>query len=102
MWKRIASERDREGDYIFSGSWNMTVGISEVLEETDILNIKMQIQEAVKRHEGIDYLQVFSSDDGKEIWVIDNLTKTSLESGAFSDTMLKEHNHVMILLPSEY
>lgn len=99
-WARKPQEQ--EGDYFFAGSVYMTSGVQSTLEFHEILFIIADLRRAVKSENGLDYLQVYTHQDGRKVWVIDTLPKSRLDSDELSQTEKVEHNYFTILLPEEY
>lgn len=98
----VRKPQDQEGDYIFAGSVYMTPGVQASLEQHEIMSIIADLRRAVKAHNGLDYLQVYTHQDGRKVWVIDTLPKSRLDSDELSQTEKVEHNYSTILLPEEY
>ncbi|WP_422005381.1 hypothetical protein [Roseivirga pacifica] len=99
-WARKPQEQ--EGDYFFAGSVFMTSGVQSTLESQEILSIIADLRRAVKSENGLDYLQVYSHQDGRKVWIIDTLPKSRLDSDELSQTEKVEHNYFTILLSEEY
>ena len=98
----VRKPQEQEGDYFFAGSMYMTSGVQLSLNFHEILFIIADLRKAVKLENGLDYLQVYSHQDGRKVWVIDTLPKSRLDSGELSQTEKVEHNYFTILLPEEY
>ena len=94
-WNRQPQERDDQ-KYFFNGKCLVTRGAQELLSEEDALNIIAELQKLAKEQNGLDYLQAFKNEDGKKIWVIDQLDEKMKTEHP------PEHNYFTILLPSEY
>ena len=78
-WTRKPQEV--EGDYFFSGKAVMTVGVELTTTMlADVIPITMDLNQAVKENNGLDYLQVYECDDGRVVWVIDQLSKSMREA----------------------
>ena len=99
-WRR--KEQELDGDYYFSGRAYMTRGVQRELSEAEILWIIRNLHEAADKHGGLDYLQVYTTDDGRKIWVIDQLSRSMKESDDYTNEQLKEYDYFTLLLPSEY
>lgn len=95
-WKRKPQEKP--GNYFFSGKFYATRGVTDALSEDEILEIYRDLQAFVRQENGMDYLQVYESDDGRTVWIIDQLNQEMIESGDFRP----EDNHCTMLLPEEY
>ena len=68
-WKRLPQECP--GEYFFSGQAVMTRGVEAILSPEEIVFIVADLHAFVQQEKGIDYLQVYESDDGHRVWVID-------------------------------
>lgn len=79
MRKWTREPEERPGDYMFSGRVVMTVGVSHELDMEDVLQISTEIRGAVVENNGLEYQQVFKSEDGSIVWVIDQLSKSMKE-----------------------
>lgn len=69
-WKREPEETP--GDQRFRGRAYMTRGVSTSLSPTEVMQLELRLQADVEENNGLDYLQVFTSDDGRKVWVIDD------------------------------
>lgn len=96
QWKRKLQERP--GTYFFSGQFYVTQGVQASLLPEEIIEIYQDLQAFVAQENGIDYLQVFECEDGRVVWIIDQLNQEMIESGEY----LVEYNYCTMLLPSEY
>ena len=99
-WNRKPQER--EGDYFFSGRAVMTRGVADALSQEELIFIVVDLKRAVEEHEGLDYLQVYTCDDGRKVWVIDQLSKSMKESGDRTPAEITEDDVFTLLLPEEY
>lgn len=52
----------------------------------------------VKAQNGMDYLQVFQNAAGRKIFLIDNLNREMIESGAFRE----QDNYCTLMFAEEY
>ena len=95
QWIRQPQERDNQ-KYFFNGKCLVTRGAQELLTKEDALQIIAELQKLAKEQNGIDYLQTFKNENGKKIWVIDQLDEKMKTEHP------PEHNYFTILLPSEY
>ena len=68
-WKRLPQECP--GDYFFSGQAIMTRGVEAALSPEEIAFIVADLHAFVQQEKGIDYLQIYESDDGHRVWCID-------------------------------
>ena len=99
-WKRLPQECT--GDYFFSGQAVMTRGVEAMLSPEEIAFIVADLHTFVQQENGIDYLQVYESDDGHRVWVIDQLRQSIKDSGEFTPEQLAELDYWTMLLPGEY
>ena len=102
MRKWTRQPQEKEGDYYFEGKIYITRGIQEMLREAEIFSIVIDVKKAVFKNAGLDYLQVYKSDLGEKVYLIDNLSKTDLMSNDFSEEEKRIYNYFTMLLPSEY
>ena len=100
IWKRKPQER--AGDYFFSGRAVMTRGVADVLSPEELFFIVADLKQAVEEHEGLDYLQVYTCDDGRRVWVIDQLSTSMKEGSDYTPAQVAEYDHWTLLLPEEY
>lgn len=87
-----------EGTYHFSGQFLVTYQVHEKLPLNEILEIHQETQRLVALNDGIDYLLVFTDDQGRKLFFIDQLNKEMIESGEHP----KEHNHCTLMFADEY
>ena len=99
-WERQPQEK--EGTYEFSGFLLVTRGVQEILSEAEMMNIVLDVKQAVLTTGGLDYLQVYKNDEGQKIWLIDQLSREMLASDDYTPDQKKEYNHFTMLLPEEY
>lgn len=95
-WKRQPQER--KGNYHFSGQFFATRGVATELTADEILFIHQDIKAFVKEQNGVDYLQVYIDENGRKLYLIDQLDKAQVESGEYAPM----DNHCTLLWPSEY
>ena len=101
LWTRKPQET--EGDYFFEGQFYFTIGASLLLSKLERNWIVRDLKRAVQEKDGLDYLQVYKSLDGKKtVWIIDNLSRTMKTDGSYSPEEVGRNNYATILLPSEY
>ncbi len=90
---------EQEGDYEFSGSFYLSQGVMDTIQNKEIAEIFTFIKRLVKQHGGIDYLQTFYCiEHDCKVFVIDQLSKTMIESGNYK----AEDNYFTLLLAQEY
>lgn len=90
--------QEQEGDYLFSGSFYVTKGVSEKLSAQEISDIYGYIQKLAQEKD-LDYLQVFLNlETGEKLFFIDQLSKSMIESGKY----LPEDNYCTLMFASEY
>lgn len=80
----------------------MTRGVEAMLSPEEIAFIVADLHAFVQQENGIDYLQVYESDDGHRVWVIDQLRQSIKDSGEFTPEQLAELDYWTMLLPDEY
>jgi len=100
-WKRQPQERD--GDYQFNGKILCTHEVNDSLTPAEILAIILDVKKAVANSvDGLDYFQVYKSDEGNKIYFIDQLGKSMLEGDGYTEEQKEEYNMATILFPHEY
>lgn len=95
-WTRKLQEQD--GNYFFSGQFLATRGVVEELAPAEILSIYHDIKKFVQNKNGIDYLQVYTDERGRKLYLIDQLSKEMIESGEYAPL----DNHCTLLWAHEY
>lgn len=95
-WKRNPQEEN--GSYFFSGKFYATSGVARELTANEILFIYQDIKAFVKEMNGIDYLQVYTDENGRKLFFLDQLNKKMIESGQFK----AEQNHCTLMFAEEY
>ena len=90
--------QETEGSYFFSGRLFITQGVEQALTIEEIYAVYWDVMAFVQQENGIDYLQVYQFEDGRVVWLIDQLNKEMIESGDYEE----EDNHCTMLLPEEY
>lgn len=96
IWKR--QPQKRSGNYFFSGQFLATRGVVSELPPNEILHIYHDIKSFVRDKNGIDYLQVYTDENGRKLYLIDQLSKEMVESGEFAPL----DNHCTLLWAHEY
>lgn len=97
-WQRQPQEQEGQ-DYWFGGKCFVTVGVQGEIPQDEILEIISDVHEFAQKSRGVDYLQNYINEEtGRKVWVIDQVTKSSLESG----DQPPEHNYFTVLFPEEY
>ena len=96
-WTRQPQEQ--EESYFFSGKFLVTRGIDTELSKEEILSIYENVQQFVQEKDGIDYLQVFTDEQNRKLFFIDQLNTEMIESGNFN---LEEDNHCTLMFAHEY
>ena len=95
-WKRKTQER--EGNYFFSGQFYATSGVAAELTADEILGIYWDTKMFAQEKEGIDYLQVYTDENGRKLFFIDQLSQEMIESDNFEN----EDNHCTLMFANEY
>ena len=96
IWKRQPQEK--RGDYFFSGQFLASRGVVSELTPDEILRIYQDIKSFVKDKDGIDYLQIYTDENGRKLYLIDQLSKDMIESGEYAPL----DNHCTLLWAHEY
>lgn len=95
-WKRQPQERT--GNYLFSGSFLITAAVYETLLRDEVLEIYDDLRAFANNQNGIDYLQIYTNENGKRLFFIDQLSKEMIESNEFTN----EDNHCTLMYSHEY
>ena len=82
-WTRRPQEVEND-NYFFSGRAHMTRAVAEEVPMEEVLLIIADLKAFVENENGVDYLQVYVSDNGQKIFCIDQLSKSMKESGDYS------------------
>ena len=91
--------KPQEHDYWFSGQFKITDQVKELLDEIEIMAIYFETQELARKKQGLGHLQIFErSSDGKQLWFIDNLTRSQIKSGEHS----REENYCTLMVSEEH
>lgn len=98
-WTYKPSEVD-SGDHYFDGVPYITQGVSQKLTHEEIMDIIADLQKEAKKHNGIDYLQVYKNSSDDQIWIINQLPREIIET--CDPKWVAEHNFFTVLLPEEY
>ena len=99
-WTRKQQEQD--GEYFFSGRAVMTQGVAGILSPQELAFIVDDLRRAVAENEGLDYLQVYTCDDGRKVWIIDQLSKSMKEGADYTPDQIVEYDVFTLMLPEEY
>lgn len=95
-WNRKPQEQ--EGNYFFSGKFFMTKTVQKQLSTMEILNILREVRILVREQNGLDYLQIFENENGDKLFLIDQISKSMIESNQFSPG----DNYCTLLFSYEY
>lgn len=95
-WTRKPQEQAEK--YYFDGRAVMTAGVARELSPEDVAFIYAALMVAVLEEDGLDYLQVYASDDGRVVWCLCQLNLSMKASGEYGP----EDDVWTMLLPSEY
>ena len=93
-WTR--QEQECKGNYWFAGACYLTAGVDADIPKDEIAAILLDLHRFIQQEQGIDYLQVYTRDDGTKLWIIDQVPRDELHEHP------PEHNHYTILFPHEY
>ena len=80
----------------------MTRGVEAALSPEEIAFIVADLHAFVQQENGIDYRQLYESDDGHRVWCIDQLRQSIKDSGEFTPEQLVELDYWTMLRPDEY
>ena len=97
IWTRKPQERNDQ-KYFFSGRFYFTKAVFESLHFDEIIFIYQDVQDFAKQSNGIDYLQVYTDNDGRELFLIDQLDQEMIENGEYG--LL--HNYCTMMYANEY
>ena len=89
-------KQEQEGDYWFGGKIYMTANIQTQIPNHELQAIILFLKMLALKQKGLDYLQVFKTNDGTKIFVIDQITRQQIASSP------PDYNHFTILFPYEY
>lgn len=78
-WTRKPQEQD--GNYFFFGQFLATRSVVEELPTNEIISICHDIKTFVHQKNGVDYLQVYTDEQGRKLYLINQLSKEMIESG---------------------
>jgi uncharacterized protein YjcR len=94
----IRKPQETEGNYYFSGTFLVTAGVNTKIPEDEILQIYQEVLQAVQKHQGLDYLQVFTDERERKLFFIDQLDTSMIASGQYDE----EDNHCTLMFSNEY
>jgi len=69
-WTRKAQQTD--GPHQFKTRTVITRAAQAAITSAELLHLSTMLRQAITDNDGLDYLQVFESDDGRVIWCIDD------------------------------
>lgn len=98
----IRKLQECEGDYHFDGRGVITQGVANALTSPEIAEIYRDLLHVVEAENGVDYLQVYESDDGRVVWCICQLSGRMKRCGEFTEEQLSDYDYWTMLLPLEY
>ena len=96
-WKRQPQEQEGQ-KYFFNGSCYVTKEVSQSLTPQEVASIFVDIRAFAEENRGCDYLQTYTDEKGRKVWIIDQLDKNMIDSGDYPP----EYNYCTILFPHEY
>lgn len=100
-WKLLPQKT--EGDYFFDGTMYVTSLIRSELSRFEIHQLQLQINQAVHRAHGLDYLQVFEHQrSGRRICCIDRLSRSLMEEWQLSSFEKQQLHCWTMLFDEEY
>lgn len=97
MCKWTRKPQEKTGSYFFSGQFYTTKGIATELSFKEISDIYVDAKMYVWHNDGADYLFIYTDEQGRRIFLIDNLSKEMIESGEFNP----EEDYCTMMLESE-
>jgi hypothetical protein len=100
MAKWTRQPQEEEGNYHFSGMFAVTAGVDTKIPKDEILQIYQDVLQAVREHDGLDYLQVYQDEKGTKLFFIDATPKDSFDSGD-CDPNDPDFNNCVLCFPSE-
>lgn len=76
LWQ--LKQQEQAGTYRFDGAIYVTVAVTKSLAVRELglevlVSMLQQVKDLVQQNNGADYLQVFVSDKGEKLFLIDNL-----------------------------
>lgn len=95
-WTRQPQEK--EGSYFFAGQFYTTKGVATELTVDEIMEIYVNAKMHVWHNDGADYLMVYTDEQGRKLFFIDNLNKEMIESGQYGP----EHDYCTLMFANEY
>lgn len=95
-WTRKPQEKG--GSYFFAGQFYTTKGVATELTVEEIMEIYVDARNYVWHHNGADYLFVYTDEQGRKLFFIDNLSKEMIESGQYRP----EDDYCTLMFASEY
>ena len=96
-WNRKPQERNDQ-KYFFAGKFYMTKGVFDALHFEEIISIYHEVKALAQQKNGIDYLQVYTDEQGRQLFLIDQLDKRMIESGDYAE----EYNYCTLLWSHEF
>lgn len=97
-WTRQPQEE--EGNYHFSGTFVVTAGVNAKIPRDEILQIYRDVLQAVREHDGLDYLQIYQDERGTKLFFIDATPKDDFDSGE-CDPNDPDFNNCVLCFPNE-
>lgn len=95
-WTRQPQEKG--GSYFFAGQFYTTKGVATELTVDEIMEIYVDAKNYVWHNDGADYLFMFTDEQGRKLFFIDNLNKEMIESGQYGP----EYDYCTLMFASEY
>ena len=100
--KWVRQPQEKKGDYFFNGKSYMTTNLMKEISFGELIWILADLKAFVRAEQGIDYLVVYISSDGRKIFCIDQLSKLMMESGDYTKEEVKEYNYWTMFFAEEY
>ena len=95
-WKHMLQEQP--GSYQFSGPLYVTDTVAATIHLEDILSLFLFVREFVEAHGGAEQIQIFESEAGDRLYLIDQLSPEMLASSRYKEA----DNFCTLLYSSEY
>jgi hypothetical protein len=95
-WKRKPQER--EGNHLFSGKVCITERVQQEIPDEEIKAICHDLGAFIAEKTRIDYMQVYTDEDSRTLYFVDNLSEDMLNSIFYQG----EENYSLLMFAEEY
>jgi hypothetical protein len=90
-------------DYFFDGRMILTTNVATEIHARELSAMLTHLLQKVEMEEGLDYLAVFEHrETGKKVFVIDQLSRSMLEGGDYSEAQKQEYHYFTVMFSDEY